>query len=112
MQEHPISRGPRLDAFVIEDVATAATAPAMRPSTGTSARIFQKETTMNSDEVKGKAEQLKGKVKQGVGDMIDDPELKDEGLEDEAKGEAQGAFGTAKRKVGEIFEKAGKAIKS
>ncbi len=66
---------------------------------------------MNSDEVKGKAEQLKGKGKQGVGDMIDDPELKGEGMGDEAKGEAQEAFGTAKRKVGEIVEKAGKAIK-
>ena len=66
---------------------------------------------MNSDEIKGKAERIKGKVKQGVGDLIDDPELEDEGMADEAMGEAQESFGTAKRKLGETIEKAGKAIK-
>jgi uncharacterized protein YjbJ (UPF0337 family) len=66
---------------------------------------------MNRDEIEGQAEALKGKVKQGVGNLTDDPQLRDEGADDEAAGNAQKAFGTAKRKVGEVIEEAGKTIK-
>ena len=66
---------------------------------------------MNRDELEGKAEALKGKVKQAAGDLTNDPELHDEGVADEAAGETQETFGTAKRKVGEFVEDLGKDIK-
>lgn len=66
---------------------------------------------MNRDELEGKAEALKGKVKQAAGDLTDDPDLHDEGVADEAAGETQNAFGKAKRKVGEVIEDIGKAVK-
>jgi uncharacterized protein YjbJ (UPF0337 family) len=66
---------------------------------------------MNRDELEGKAEQLKGKVKQGVGDLTDDERLHDEGLADEAEGNVQEGYGKAKRKVGEAIEDLGENIK-
>ncbi len=36
---------------------------------------------MNKDELDGKAEQLKGKVKQATGDLTDDEQLHDEGVQ-------------------------------
>ena len=66
---------------------------------------------MNRDEVKGKAEALKGKAKQAAGDLTDDPNLRDEGVADEAAGKTKDAFGHAKRKVGEAVEDIGKTIK-
>ena len=44
---------------------------------------------MNRDELDGKVKQVKGKVKQGIGDLTDDEELRDEGVADEAEGEVQ-----------------------
>jgi uncharacterized protein YjbJ (UPF0337 family) len=66
---------------------------------------------MNRDELKGKAATAKGKLKQAVGDLTDDPALHDEGVVDEAAGRTQDAFGRAKRKVGEAVENVGKTIK-
>ena len=66
---------------------------------------------MNRDEIAGKAEALKGKAKQAVADVTNDPDLHDEGEVDEATGNTRAAVGTARRKVGEAVEKAGKAIK-
>ena len=66
---------------------------------------------MNRDEVKGKAEALKGKAKQAAGDLTDDPNLHDEGVADEAAGKTTDALGHAKRKVGEVVEDIGKIIK-
>ena len=66
---------------------------------------------MNRDEIDGKAEALKGKMKQAAGDMTDDPDLHDEGVADEAAGEAQSAIGKGRRKVGEFVKDVGDAIK-
>jgi uncharacterized protein YjbJ (UPF0337 family) len=66
---------------------------------------------MNRDELKGKTETAKGRIKQAVGDLTNDPALHDEGVADEAAGQARDAFGRAKRKVGEAVEKVGKTIK-
>ena len=54
---------------------------------------------MNKDEIEGKAKELKGRFKQGVGDVANDENLRDEGVADEAEGNVQKNFGTAKRKV-------------
>jgi uncharacterized protein YjbJ (UPF0337 family) len=66
---------------------------------------------MNRDELKGKTETAKGRIKQAVGDLTNDPALHDEGVADEAAGQARDAFGRAKRKVGEAVEDVGKTIK-
>ena len=48
---------------------------------------------MNRDELEGKAEALKGHIKQAAGDLTNDPDLHDEGVADEAAGKAQDAVG-------------------
>jgi len=65
----------------------------------------------NKDEIAGKANQLKGKVKQAVGNATGDPRLHDEGVADQAGGELREGFGTAKRKVGEAVKDIGERIK-
>jgi uncharacterized protein YjbJ (UPF0337 family) len=65
----------------------------------------------NNDEVAGKVEQFKGKVKQAVGNATDNPDLHDEGAADEAGGEIREGFGTVKRKVGDAVKDVGDAIK-
>ena len=47
---------------------------------------------MNRDEMAGKADQLKGKLKQAAGDSTDDADLHDEGVADEAAGTAGGIW--------------------
>jgi uncharacterized protein YjbJ (UPF0337 family) len=70
-----------------------------------------KEQTMNRDELEGKAEALKGKIKQAAGDLSDDPDLHDEGVADEVAGKTQDTVGRVRRKVGEVIEDVGDAIK-
>lgn len=66
---------------------------------------------MNRDEIEGKLESMKGKVKQAAGDLTDDQALRDEGVEDEVAGDTQEAIGRARRKIGEKIEDIGNAIK-
>jgi uncharacterized protein YjbJ (UPF0337 family) len=66
---------------------------------------------VNQDELNGKAEALKGKAKQAVGDLTDNESLKNEGVGDEAAGDTQATFGKARRKIGETVEDLGKGIK-
>ena len=66
---------------------------------------------MNRDELEGKAEALKGKVKQAAGDLLDNPDLHDEGVAEEGAGRAQDAFGRGRRKVGQVIRDIGNAIK-
>jgi uncharacterized protein YjbJ (UPF0337 family) len=66
---------------------------------------------MNRDEIEGKAEALKGKVKQAAGDLTDNEKLHDEGVADEAAGDTQAAIGKGRRKVGEFIEDVGKEVK-
>lgn len=57
--------------------------------------------TMSSttDKVKGAANQVAGKVKQGIGKATDDPILEGEGRAQEVKGDVQKAVGNAKDAV-------------
>lgn len=66
---------------------------------------------MNKDEIDGKAEQIKGKVKQAAGDLADDEQLHDEGVADETAGNVQEGFGRGRRKVGEAIEDIGENLK-
>jgi uncharacterized protein YjbJ (UPF0337 family) len=66
---------------------------------------------MNRDELDGKVETLKGRVKQAVGDLTDDRDLHDDGVVDEMAGKTQDAIGHARRQVGETLENIGQVIK-
>ena len=66
---------------------------------------------MNKDELDGKADQLKGKLKQAAGDLTDDQQLHDEGVADEAAGKVEEGFGRGRRKIGEAVEDLGRKLK-
>ena len=66
---------------------------------------------MNRDEIEGKAQTLKGEVKQAAGDLTNNPDLHDEGVVDEVAGHAQDAIGHGRRAVGDAIENIGNAIK-
>jgi uncharacterized protein YjbJ (UPF0337 family) len=66
---------------------------------------------MNRDELDGKTEVIKGKIKQATGDLTSDPELHDEGVADEVTGKTQDTLGRARRKIGEAVKQVGSAIK-
>ena len=66
---------------------------------------------MNKDELDGRVDQLKGKVKQAAGDLTDNDRLHDEGVADEAAGGVQEGFGRGRRKVGEAIEDIGENLK-
>ena len=66
---------------------------------------------MNRDELEGKSEQIKGKVKQAAGDLTGDARLRDEGVADEAAGDIQEGFGRGRRKVGEAIQDLGDKLK-
>ena len=59
---------------------------------------------MNNDELKGKMDQAKGRVKQATGDLTGDERLRQEGLDDEAVGKVQDVAGRTRRKVGETLD--------
>lgn len=61
----------------------------------------------NKDEVRGKADQIKGNVKKSVGDLTDDENLRNEGDADNAAGKVEEGFGKGRRKVGEAIKDVG-----
>jgi len=61
----------------------------------------------NKDEVRGKADQLKGDIKKGVGDLQGDEQLRDEGEADNAGGQVQETWGKGRRKVGDAVKNLG-----
>jgi uncharacterized protein YjbJ (UPF0337 family) len=52
------------------------------------------------DEVEGKLHNLKGKVKEKVGELTNDPDLKDEGEAEEITGKVQEKVGQVKKVLG------------
>ncbi|KWT81124.1 MULTISPECIES: CsbD family protein [unclassified Variovorax] len=56
---------------------------------------------MNKDQVAGRVDKLKGKVKQAVGKMTGSGKLRSEGTVDEAVGTVQSSYGDAKSKAKE-----------
>jgi uncharacterized protein YjbJ (UPF0337 family) len=65
----------------------------------------------NQDELDGKADQVKGRVKQAWGDLTNNERVHDEGVADEAAGNVQEGLGKARRKVGDFIEDLGENIK-
>jgi len=64
----------------------------------------------NKDEVRGKVDRAKGRIKESVGEMNNDEQLRDEGVEDQAAGDVEEAFGKGRRKVGEAIKDVGNKI--
>ena len=64
----------------------------------------------NQDEVQGKTDQVKGKIKESVGNATNDEQLRDEGTADKAAGNVEEAFGKGRRKVGEAINELGDKI--
>lgn len=65
----------------------------------------------NTNERNGKVDQAKGKVKQAVGAVTGDDDLKAEGLVDETVGKVESAVGRTSRKAGDAIVQVGKAMK-
>jgi uncharacterized protein YjbJ (UPF0337 family) len=55
-------------------------------------------------------DQVKGRVKEAVGDLTDDDDLKREGKTDRLAGEAKEKVGDAQEKVKEVIDKAKDAV--
>ena len=64
----------------------------------------------NRDEMRGKADRIKGGLKKKAGDLRGDEDLRNEGEADEAAGRVQEAFGEGRRKVGEAIKDLGKKV--
>jgi uncharacterized protein YjbJ (UPF0337 family) len=54
---------------------------------------------MNTDQASGKFDQMKGKVKQGVGEAVGNQKLANEGVVDQVKGSAKEVYGNVKDAV-------------
>ncbi len=64
----------------------------------------------NKDEIKGKAEQVKGAAKEKVGEFTENPDLEAEGEVDQFAGKVREVAGTAKRRVGDAVEEVRKKV--
>ena len=64
----------------------------------------------NRDELEGKFDQAKGKVKETAGRALNDPDLEAEGNADQAGGDLKEGFGKVRRKVGDAIEDVGEAL--
>lgn len=66
---------------------------------------------MNRAELRGKRENVKGRIKEAVGALTGNRDLESEGASERAKGAAQEQIAKAGRKVGEVIEDLGRKIK-
>ena len=65
----------------------------------------------NKSERKGTVDQAKGKVKQAVGTLTGNDDLKAKGRVDETVGKVEAAVGRTGRKAGDAITRVGKAVK-
>jgi len=65
----------------------------------------------NKDELEGKGKQIKGKIKDKVGEIIGNPELEAEGEAERVEGWVQEGIGRARRKAEEAEEKIEDTVK-
>src|SRR5262249_41079442 len=65
----------------------------------------------NKDGMRGKSDQVKGRVKESIGNLSDDDRLREEGQADQAAGEVEEAIGKGRRKLGNAIKDVGNAIK-
>ena len=60
---------------------------------------------MNKDQVKGRAEEVKGSVKETAGKVVGNTRLETEGAIDKTTGKAQAGYGDAKEKLKDAIDK-------
>jgi uncharacterized protein YjbJ (UPF0337 family) len=60
---------------------------------------------MNKDQLKGRATEVKGKVKEATGKAVGNPRLQGEGNAEKNAGKVQGAWGDAKEKAKDLIDK-------
>lgn len=61
---------------------------------------------MNQDQVKGRLEDAKGKVKETTGKVVGNEKLKTEGQVDQVAGKTQATYGDSKEKAKDLIDKA------
>ncbi len=66
---------------------------------------------MNRDEIAGKKENVKGRVKEAAGILTGNEDLESEGAGERSEGALREKSGTLRRKVGEAIEDLGKNVK-
>lgn len=64
----------------------------------------------NKDELEGKGKQIKGAIKDKVGEWTGNDDLEREGEAERAAGAAQEDFGKARRKAGEAIKEVGEKV--
>jgi uncharacterized protein YjbJ (UPF0337 family) len=60
---------------------------------------------MNQDQVKGRAKELKGDLKEAAGKAMDNERMESEGQADQVEGKVQKTYGDVKRDVGQAIDK-------
>jgi uncharacterized protein YjbJ (UPF0337 family) len=65
----------------------------------------------NANERSGTVDQAKGRIKQAVGALTADDDLKAEGQVDETVGKVEAAVGRTSRKAGDVITRVGNAVK-
>jgi uncharacterized protein YjbJ (UPF0337 family) len=60
---------------------------------------------MNKDQIKGRAEQVKGNNKEGIGKAVGNDRLRGEGKADEVAGKTQAGYGDAKDKAEDVIDR-------
>lgn len=66
---------------------------------------------MNNDELDGRKENLKGRIKEAAGTLTGNKDLESEGANQRAGGAVEEGLGRARRKVGEAIEEIGEDLK-
>lgn len=64
----------------------------------------------NKDEMEGKGKQIKGGIKDKMGEATNNPDLEAEGEAERAGGKVQEGIGEVRRKAGDAVKDVGKAI--
>jgi uncharacterized protein YjbJ (UPF0337 family) len=67
---------------------------------------------MNKDRVKGKLEDVKGRIKRQVGEWTGDEKTQAEGAVEQAKGKIQNAWGKVKDAGRDVLDRGGDADKT
>ena len=65
----------------------------------------------NEDELEGKADQVKGRIKDAAGNLTGDEQMEREGEADKIGGTVQDTIGKGRRKAGETMEDLGENLK-
>jgi len=65
---------------------------------------------MNKDQVAGRVDSVKGKVKEDIGKVSGSEKLEGEGLADQASGKVQSTYGDTKEKVKSAIKDGAKKI--